>query len=388
MSPVKPVSRFMNPRTNRPDLVVFVVCFLLGLALYFVLRSLAAPQLVVTLAVVAVMVFYAIAVAGVPKLRVRLDQAGDNAYYLGLLFTLTSMAVALYEFSRAIATDERSGAAAIIGNFGIALATTIAGIFLRILLNQMRVDLADVERATRIELSESAKQVKATLDSVSNQMGRFLDENQQRTSDQLARIVGATAKTLESFVTDVTKATNDLTAATTEAQLDAVKKISGAAAGFETIASEAEKAVAKLREVVPPPLKLASRLQAVADVLEKVASEAGRVRLQMTDAGDSSVTAGKALADVAARLVGTGDVVSQQHEAALKRIDDSATQLREVLDAVSQALEENRGKMTTLDEATGRSVKQAQDSQAAAQQVLNSLVAVTEGLTDFVNRKG
>ena len=171
--------RIDSIRQSRLDVLVFACAFVMGTAMYLLLHvAFKAPQLVVTGAVIFAMLSYAAVVVSAPRLRVRLDQAGDNAYYLGLLFTLVSMAFALYEFGAAIsgASDRvsaRSGTQQIIANFGIALASTITGIFLRIFLQQMRVDPSEVESMTRIELAEAAKRIRATLDTVTIDLASF-----------------------------------------------------------------------------------------------------------------------------------------------------------------------------------------------------------------------
>src|SRR5258707_5869044 len=86
----------------------------------------------VTAVPVLIMVGYA-AVLGIARLfRLRDDQSGDNLYYMGFLFTLTSLAGSLYQYS------VEGSAEQIVQNFGIAIASTIAGIALRIFFNQMR----------------------------------------------------------------------------------------------------------------------------------------------------------------------------------------------------------------------------------------------------------
>ena len=80
---------------------------------------------------VLIMIGYAV-LLGARLFRLRDDQSGDNLYYMGFLFTLTSLAVSLYQFSAAGSAEQ------IVQNFGIAIASTIAGIALRILFNQMR----------------------------------------------------------------------------------------------------------------------------------------------------------------------------------------------------------------------------------------------------------
>ena len=82
-------------RETRGDLIAFMGAFGLGLLLYVVLHVLLdVRQLFVTAAILGVMAAYAWFAAKAQRFRLRLDQAGDNAYYLGLLFTLTSMAFA------------------------------------------------------------------------------------------------------------------------------------------------------------------------------------------------------------------------------------------------------------------------------------------------------
>lgn len=136
----------------------------------------------VTAVPVLVMVGYAI-VLGVARLfRLRDDQSGDNLYYMGFLFTLTSLAVSLYQF------DVEGSAAQIVQNFGIAIASTIAGITLRILFNQMRRDPVEVEATARLELAEASRRVKRELDSTVLEFGYFRRMAQQSIADALDEV--------------------------------------------------------------------------------------------------------------------------------------------------------------------------------------------------------
>ena len=91
----------------------------------------------------------------------------------------------------------------IIGNFGVALGSTIAGIFLRVLLHQMRVDPADLENMTRIELADASKRVKAQLDEVSGNIALFQGQAGQRMNDVIATAGEAVNKMLTTFTTEV-----------------------------------------------------------------------------------------------------------------------------------------------------------------------------------------
>jgi hypothetical protein len=374
-------------RASRLDILVFLGAFLGGLTVYGGLRALGLSQLIVTVWLIAVMAAYSVAVASLPRLRVRLDQAGDNAYYLGLLFTLVSMAVALHDFGASVEVD-RTGAKRIIGDFGIALATTITGIFLRVVLHQMRVDPGDVESMTRIELAEAAKRVKAKLDAVSIELGRFFEETTQRGGDQMRHLFEQVGATLGDFTSRVIGATTELTNATSTAHHDALNRVADVTKRLSDLVDATEGAARRLRQVEPPPVQWVARLQKVSDAFGIVADEAERAGGRLSEAGVASASASRALIDVSSTLAKAGEAANRQQEESVKRIEDAAIRLKTALDAVGQTLEEDRKRLSTLEDQSRRSIEAALQSQEAANRVLDSFVTITRELTDFINRNG
>ena len=157
--------------------VVFIGIVLAGCA-YIVLAKLdGIEQAYVTFVPVATMLGYAALITLARGLRLRDDQSGDNLYYMGFLFTLTSLGVSLYQFSASRAAEE------IVQNFGIAIASTIAGIGLRVVFNQMRRDPIEVERMMRLELAEAARRVRRELDSSVVEFGYFRRTAQQSAAE-------------------------------------------------------------------------------------------------------------------------------------------------------------------------------------------------------------
>src|ERR1700688_168924 len=132
---------------------------------------------------VLIMISYAV-LLGARLFRLRDDQSGDNLYYMGLLFTLTSLAVSLYQFSAAGSAEQ------IVQNFGIAIASTIAGITLRIFFNQMRRDPVEVEATARLELANASRRVRRELDSTVIEFGSFRRATQQSITDAVGEIDG------------------------------------------------------------------------------------------------------------------------------------------------------------------------------------------------------
>src|ERR1700687_1880611 len=147
----------------------------------------------VTLVPVLIMVAYALVLGLARLFRLRDDQAGDNLYYMGFLFTLTSLAVSLYQFSAAGSAEQ------IVQNFGIAIASTIAGITLRILFNQMRRDPVEVEATARMELAEASRRVKRELESVLLEFGYFRRMTQQSVTDALDEAQQSIGKAHQEF---------------------------------------------------------------------------------------------------------------------------------------------------------------------------------------------
>jgi len=109
------------------------------------------------------MTTYAFCIVFVPAMKLRLDVAGDNMYYLGFLYTLSSLAVAI----------TISEAEQILANFGVAISSTIIGIAARVAFNQMRIDPHDVEGASRVELSEATRRVTDELNETVLQLTKF-----------------------------------------------------------------------------------------------------------------------------------------------------------------------------------------------------------------------
>jgi hypothetical protein len=154
--------------------------------------------LAVTAMPVLIMIGYAV-LLGARLFRLRDDQSGDNLYYMGFLFTLTSLAVSLYQFSAAGSAEQ------IVQNFGIAIASTIAGITLRIMFNQMRRDPVETEATSRLELAEASRRVKRELESSIIEFGYFRRMTQQSMADAMDEMRDSIGRAHQHFVGELEK---------------------------------------------------------------------------------------------------------------------------------------------------------------------------------------
>jgi hypothetical protein len=264
--------------------IVFGIFTLIGAVFIMCAKLFGTPSFLVTGVPIALMIIYALLIVLGRGLRLRDDQTGDNFYYMGFIFTLVSLGVSLYQFSGGGGIDE------IVRNFGVAVGSTIAGIVLRIMFNQVRRDPIEVEHVSRIELADAARRVRRELEGVQLEIAHFrrsslqmIKEGHEETRAQLAEL----AKSALDAVQDASKQAVDTVRESTDGlgsqlansdvksqiektarSLDRItKKIDTAA---EHLASAADTLAMRLSGVEMPDRVVEVKMQPAVDGLEKV----------------------------------------------------------------------------------------------------------------------
>lgn len=171
--------------------------------------------LAIIIAVCVIIGYFAYIIVTKDRSGVSVDRASDNVYYLGLLFTLASLAYSLIKLSFIVSLENvgRSGhVLTLLPDFGLALASTIAGILFRILLQQMRNDPMDVETEAREELGIAIRQLRETigqvvsnLNGLSAQTSVSLTELNQAVSRTLEQSANQTAEMVRSVTSEVSE---------------------------------------------------------------------------------------------------------------------------------------------------------------------------------------
>jgi hypothetical protein len=152
---------------DMPDKGLFAGVAALGFILILVLKVEALGSEVVCALAVTLMLVYGVVAYRVPKVRLRLDRLGDNFYYLGFIFTLASLSAALVQMRAGIEVE------AVLGNFGVALITTIVGIAGRVVFVQMRSEIDDVEEVIRRDILEASAALKGQLSGAIQEFDTF-----------------------------------------------------------------------------------------------------------------------------------------------------------------------------------------------------------------------
>ena len=133
-----------------------------------------------------VLVSYAVAAWLNRNLALEPEVIGDNCYYLGFIFTLISLGVTLYQLA-GTGTDA-SILRDVVAGFGVALASTIVGVFLRVFMMQLRTDIVSRDRQTRLELNDAAREFRMRLAESVSQMKAFSTEAVQLAGETNIRI--------------------------------------------------------------------------------------------------------------------------------------------------------------------------------------------------------
>jgi hypothetical protein len=363
---------------------VFLAFVAAGCA-YIVLAKLSgAGQIYVTFVPVAIMVGYAVLVSLARGLRLRDDQSGDNLYYMGFLFTLTSLGVSLYQFNAARASEE------IVQNFGIAIASTIAGIGLRIVFNQMRRDPVEIERVMRLELAEAARRVRRELDASVVEFGYFRRTAQQSAADSFGLMT-------ERFDDVVVKLLTSLEEVSAKLSLpvDAASRQLGDATGevsrtIGSIASALDGVAGKLNSIQTPERVIEVHLdpiaQSLAQAVERMTAQSDEQAKGVKDALAIANTATERSIDLVFALRQEYDATASANRAALEA---AAAMIKSTSEALAEIKEDAKAYTDSLGELLARTddtmrtftdvlVKAGVDADIRTERLAEALPAIEE----------
>jgi hypothetical protein len=260
---------YRNPLSDYYDQILFFALFLIGSGGIWLLKLGGFHQLVVTSFPLALMVLYAAIALITKRFRLREDRVGDNIYYLGFLFTLTSLAYALYVYN-----PDGSGASEIITNFGIAIFTTIFGLAGRVLFNQMRQDPVEYEREARYSLAEASMAMRSELANIATELSSFKRRIVQITEEGVVDVSNTAKASMTSNVKEFSGAAGEV-----------IEKIRAAFAAFTDHSSRLNEIASKnvdalqslfdrIEKIEASPETLAAKLDPAVKKFEELADEA------------------------------------------------------------------------------------------------------------------
>lgn len=345
-APDSPVGRrslerrqWWSPNTDRGTFFGF---FVVGVVFILTLKALVENQLVVTSVPCALMLAYAGLMWDFDEQRPRSDAAGDNLYYLGFLYTLTSLGHSLYRFSADAADTE-----VIVTNFGIAISTTILGMSLRVLMGRPAVDDPSVlDESARLDLAETARRLRRelsyTVETFREALEQDLDGARQRLALDAAEtqeINSKTVKRVQSLGRSITRLD------------DAIDK---AAAGLVTRALELDRSTVAFTAFEASVQRLDSRANEAVEAIERRATALTAGAEEIRESLHAQAEQVRAV-DFRKALLNAIELASTDVEAAVER---TASRIDSRIDAVFLSIEERSEKLRVTSDVIQKSLRE------------------------------
>ncbi len=324
---------------NLHDVAVLAAFFSLGVAsLTFIKISLGSNLLGNLLAILATgssIVAYAIAAYLSNRTKIEPETIGDNCYYLGFLFTLSSLSIALFQISGL--DGEVESYRQLISGFGIALSSTIIGVLLRVIFLQGRHDLVARERESRLALNEATSQFRGVLSQSIAELKQFSIETAQVSKETLDAVTEVakearnehrksieeeTKKSLDTIGTKLT-ATNEIISSRVESSLDGL--ISTVAADMKRVT---EEVIATHREIYS---KIGSDMAAGSQETEKALQGLSKQLKELVESFSTSVRSIEQL-DASAR--NAANTVGTDLSEVLRKTAEQAAEVQSSLDQI------------------------------------------------------
>ena len=147
-----------------------------------------------------VLIAYAVIARALRGREIEPETTGDNCYYLGFLFTLTSLSLTLVQLGLVSGSATTDILENIISGFGIALVSTIVGIMLRVYFFQQRADLVARQGEMSFELQKAVRNFRSQLSASAIAMKKFSTESVQLAQERDQKLRDETEAAVKSHL--------------------------------------------------------------------------------------------------------------------------------------------------------------------------------------------
>ena len=208
---------------------------------------------------------YAFVSRSVHTFRLSSERVGDNCYYLGFLFTLVSLSNALYSFG----DGDEEAINYVISNFGIALGSTITGMLIRVMFNQMKIEPEQIEERIKENLTDTGHRLTGEIENVIGEMNSLsatLKNSMAEALESTDSLLKDSKKKHANLVDSIDKLTEDVifrNERTANAINESIERITGTSsleAPTQTIRKSLEKFADNINEANSKMEKLSSIL--------------------------------------------------------------------------------------------------------------------------------
>jgi len=260
--------------SDYPDQVFFASTFIIGSLFITFLKNwnVASQWLSLTSMITSMglIIVYAVVSRTVHTFRLSSERVGDNCYYLGFLFTLVSLSNALYSFG--YGDDDTINY--VISNFGIALGSTIVGMLMRVMFNQMKIEPEQIEERIKENLTDTGHRLTGEIENVIGEMNSLsstLKNSMAEALESTDTLLKDSKKRHASLVDSIDKLTEDVIARNEKSATainESIERITGTSS-LEAPTQTIRKSLEKFAENINDANSKMEKLSSILDVAVK-----------------------------------------------------------------------------------------------------------------------
>ncbi|WP_171179248.1 hypothetical protein [Ruegeria sp. HKCCD8929] len=353
--------------TGRGIAVLFVVVAVAGGAVIISLRMLGYHPLVAAGTGSGLILLYALLAMPLKPKALSTGVIGDNCYYLGFIFTLTSLAWSLYGVGSE-GQEREDFVLNVVSGFGIALLTTAVGVVLRVALNPARVDMVEEEQAAFNSIRHYYDLMQRDLASLT------------ATNKQFALGLKASLNEFrQAFHADLRTEAEARTKTTLEIIGDAEKR-------FQTRLAELDSELNE--QLTSAVTRMGQEAEGATDRAISAASRTARTRLAATmrefraAAAATGEDCNDAMERTASGATETVDTLSEM----LTKLDKATTKLNASAATLSESVPRRTGDLVTAVQANIDAISKALDDLEAASKTVSARMATLRSHADQIER--
>ena len=261
------------------------------------------------------------------------DRASDNAYYLGLLFTLVSLSVSLIKLANNFNADSvgtYSTVLVLLPDFGLALFSTIAGIMARIFLQQFRNDPLDIETEAREELGDAIRVLRSSIGTIVVNLNNLSEQTKVSLTELNNNVTKVIEKTTSESMETINKVTQNLSnmGDTSQKQIETMNTLS------KTVFDQTKEVLNFIKQEMN---SISASPKDFQNNLEEFNKTLSLIKNTFTDNHYKDVTNG--LKDLSSAINNTKVVLDKTSESA-NLISSNSNNLKVSLDSIENVTEE------------------------------------------------
>ena len=308
-----------------------------------------------------------------------LDRSSDNAYYLGLLYTLFSLTYSLVKIGKNISDDGAITGSfnilSLLPDFGIALLSTIAGIGMRVWMQQYNNDPGTIDNEARQQLGKMLEEIKtsmirfqgdlSTLSTTYNTTSEELNRRVSETLEEATRIHADNIKTVSQQLVDL--------AAENKRQIEVIGN--SAQTISETLTESAEVLRSSFSQITT---NIETNLNNFSNRLDSSSEKISDVVEKIDNAAQQMTTTVNILSDINVKESEMRNGFNQL----IKKVNDTIPRIDkadENIDKISNIFEQSREKFEQSIKEIGEEADNIKSSSKAAKDATNRYI---KGLND------